>query len=386
MFKNNKKKYTIIEDRGLKKEERCILFVVSFDKEGTILTIKQTIFQFVEFSKFKVDVLNIQEGIGIISKEVLNRYSAVVIHNTADYYIKNLEMINKFILKRYNGLKILMKQDEHFETNKFVDFIERNKIDLILTLWDVKSAEKVYKNGRNHQLHVMQFLTGYVPDEYKSFEISRGQRNIDVGYRGSYQPLLFGRMAYEKHQIGEKFIEEIKPYKLNCNISSKWEDRIYGDKWLLFLQNCKAVLGVESGSSIVDFDGKAGKKFHSYMRHNPNADEMETLKFLEQFEKEPQYRVVAPRHFEAVACGAMQILYEGEYQNILKPYIHYIPLKRDFSNIKEIVNFIKDDKERNSLVEKAFHDIILSGKFSFRFFVEQFDDIIISILKEKLVS
>lgn len=382
MLFRKKGTYTIIEDCNYTKSDISILFIASFDNNG-IITVKQTIFQYIEFSRFSVDLLNIQEGIAEIPKEVMNKYSAVVIHNTASYFIQNVNLINKLILKKYKGIKVLMKQDEHYQTNKFVDFIHQNKIDLLLTLWDTESANKIYKNGKNQQLHIMQFITGYVPDEYKEFKCNIKHRDIDVGYRGSLQPMLFGRMAYEKHQIGDRFAIEAEQYGLNCDISSRWEDRIYGDDWLSFLHNCKAVLGVESGSSIVDFDGTVGKKYDSYMRHNPDAEEREVLKFLAPYEKDIQYRVIAPRHFEAIACGALQILYEGEYQNILKPYVHYIPLKRDFSNMEEVVEYIKNDEKRYPIIERAFQDIILSERFSFRSFVKEFDDAIISILKEK---
>ena len=38
-------------------------------------------------------------------------------------------------------------------------------------------------------------------------------------------------------------------------------------------------------------------------------------------------------------------VWEGEYSNIIKPFDHYLPLKKDFSNVKEILKILDDEKD-----------------------------------------
>ena len=97
-------------------------------------------------------------------------------------------------------------------------------------------------------------LTGYVNPTLRR-SAKQQKRSIDVGYRGSVQPLSFGRLAYDKRRIGDLFLRHAKGSGLICDISSRWEDRLGGDDWLEFLRSCRATLGCGSGASVFDLDG-----------------------------------------------------------------------------------------------------------------------------------
>lgn len=360
-----------------------VLLIALYDAHG-IETVKRTIFEYKRYSSYSVDIINVQEGLGRLSSEDLCIYKAIIIHDTAAYNINLLYEIYNKILKHYTGVKVVWRQDEHDKTNLFIDFFDKIELDFLLSIWDVATAEKIYKNnGKNRKLVIMNYLTGYVPDSYKKKKYWSEIRNVDVGYRGSLQPTIYGRLAYEKHFIGDEFVRFADQYHLKCDISSKWDDRIYGEKWLYFIGSCKAMLGVESGSDIVDFDGSVKAEYDLFLKEHPNSDELERLDFLKKFEGKISYRAVSPRLFEAAACGTLQILFEGEYQGIFKQYEHYIPLKRDFSNIDEVVNYIRDDKLRKKIVDYAYEDIILSGKYSFESFVEKHDSYIKELEENK---
>jgi hypothetical protein len=60
-------------------------------------------------------------------------------------------------------------------------------------------------------------------------------------------------------------------------------------------------------------------------------------------------------------------------------------LKKDFSNIDEVLTKIQDDQFVHALTEQAYNDIVASGKFSYRTFVEGFDsDIERRVIARKL--
>lgn len=365
-----------------KRSDIRILYITYYDPKG-IITVSQTIEEYVDKSDYTIDVLNLYHKVPLIKKRSLQQYDCILVHNTMLYAKARMKLVGKLFLGRFDGVKAAMKQDEHYHTNLFSEFIKKYHIDLVLTLWDEKTAAKVYPVEECPKLHIMQFLTGYVPDSYRTMQYDLGNRVVDVGYRGSLQPLLFGNLAYEKREIGDRFLQYAEQYGLKCDISSLDEKRITGADWLNFLGTCKATLSVESGSSIVDVDGNVEKQYHKFKGKHPRASERDILCFLQQFEKDIQYRVIAPRHFEAAACRTLQIMYEGEYQGIFVPYRHYVPLKRDFSNIEEVVNILLDDERRKRIVNCAYDEIIKNDKYSFSYFVKRLDEAIQNILSEK---
>jgi hypothetical protein len=54
--------------------------------------------------------------------------------------------------------------------------------------------------------------------------------------------------------------------------------------------------------------------------------------------------------------------------------VHYIPLKKDFSNFDDVLCMFRDETVRREVSEKAYRDLIASGRYSYRRFVEGFDE------------
>jgi len=207
-------------------------------------------------------------------------------------------------------------------------------------------------------------------------------RPIDVGYRGSLQPWNFGRLAYEKWEIGERFTAAAVRYGLRLDISSKSEDRFFGRAWFDFLGRCRATLGVESGSSIVDFTGEIEAACQEYLKAHPLASFEEVFDtILAPHENNVPNRTVSPRHFEAAACRTLQILYEGDYRGIFVPWRHYIPLRRDFSNLDDVVRALRDTALGKEITERAYEEIAANPAYGYAAFVKLLDDAIFARLE-----
>jgi hypothetical protein len=91
---------------------------------------------------------------------------------------------------------------------------------------------------------------------------------------------------------------------------------------------------------------------------------------------------ISPKVFEAISLKTALILFEGNYSSVLTPDVHYISLKKDFSNIAEVMEKLQDDAYIETLTEKAYQDIIETGKYSYHQFVEQFDQHLLSRVKK----
>ena len=86
------------------------------------------------------------------------------------------------------------------------------------------------------------------------------------------------------------------------------------------------------------------------------------------------YNQISPRHFEAAACRTLQILYEGHYSGIFEAGRHYLSLRRDHSNLDEVLDRALDPHEHARLTETAFDDIVANDAYRYDAFVAELDD------------
>lgn len=362
-----------------------------------INTICENIYYLQILSDYSLDVLNFygqQSPFRIPNDFDLASYDAIVFHNTVTYNISCLSEIDrnvKISLNQFEGVKVFFKQDEHYRTSEASQFIHKNNIDLVFTCVENRHIDKFYpKEIVKNNVEFVHMLTGYVLPWMRSGLGWRSveEQLVDVGYRGSIQPLHFGRLAYEKRQIGDVVKDFYDGTSVSIDITSQWENRLSGKKWIEFLRNSKTTLGVESGASIIDFDGEIEKKYDSIVtrigKHydNPAWCE-EVLKELITYEDNAYYKALSPRHFEASACGSVQVLYEGDYMGILIPNIHYVPLKRNLDNIEYVSELICDTKKLSQIREACFEEVIKHPSYWIESFVLQFDQALDRAISKK---
>ncbi len=315
-------------------------------------------------------MVNLNNSIFIEKYEIIRhtKKGAVVFHSTFCYFpetILNIDNSNDCFIKKFSGIKAIIKQDKHYKVSIFEEIAINLEIDIIFSCLTPYYSSLVYSrfNGR-----VVQLLAGYVSEKWHNLTVPpQNQRSTDIFYRGSIQPYSIGLLGYEKASIGN----DIKKYlpDLKLDVSSEWSDRIEGDDWLRVLSQSKSVLGVPSGSNLFDWIGSLEKKLNSSIVDKLGYnDQFSSLynRFLHKYEGNVIYGQIAPRHFEAVATKTVQILYEGSYSNILQPMRHYFPLKRDFSNTEDLRKLLQDHIARQEMVDNAFNHIIMNEEYSFK--------------------
>jgi glycosyltransferase involved in cell wall biosynthesis len=295
-------------------------------------------------------------------------------------------------LENFDGVKILLKQDDFHRFSEVSDFIVKKKIDAVFTLVPTSEVSKVYRlGGVPSNFEVIHMLAGYVTPHMRKFFYS-DDRPIDIGYRGSIMPLSFGRLCYEKRKIGDDVSRLLRNrVDLHLDISSRWEDRLGGTEWYTFLKRCKAVLGVESGAGVFDLDGSLHRRCQEIeskigpFRLDHEYAEL-YLKELADYDGNVKYFAISPRHFEAIACGAVQILFPGDYTGRMIAGRHYFELRRDYENLEEILAGIKDGKVRKEVATRAFEEVLLDKRNWIEGFVEELDLVITRQLNSKGVS
>ena len=367
-----------------------VLFLCYYDPLG-ISTVAETIAYMQKFSRFPLIVLNLFEhrhdpGAPLALKPSvdLDGFSAILIHNAVSYNISNLASLDTHTTRKlgdYRGVKVLMKQDENHRFQKLAEYIGKIKFDLILTCLPDEDIPKIYPSDIVGTPHFERMLTGYVTPTLRALDSRKAERPIDIGYRGSIQPLEFGRLAFEKRKIGDDVVRLLAGRGLRLDISSRWEDRFGGDAWFEFLGSCKATLGSESGASVFNLGGELARRCeHALQKLGPvREDHQYAESYLAEFadlEGNVNYPQLSPRHFEAAATGTVQILYPGRYSDILTAGRHYLPLERDYSNLDAVIDFIRDESTRRQMTETAYAEIILNRQNWIESFVERFDDLL----------
>jgi len=316
--------------------------------------------------------------------DTLAKFDCIVIHYTLSLlyqkYVpdESLEKIRKF-----GGLKILFIQDEYRRVNFICEKIKYAGIDLIFTCAPPDVVHQIYASLEG-KVGFTTTLTGYVPEQLYGVKTkAMSKRSVDVGYRARKCPFFLGRKSHEKYLIGKLFFEKTKGHGLHYDVSSNEKDRIYGNKWIDFLSNCKTTLGTESGASIIDFTGEIEYELNRWQAFHPFGSFEDVPAHLLEEDGEIELQVISPRCFEAASLGTVMIMYPGDYSGILKAGEHYISLEKDFSNIEEVAKAIKNTELLEEIAKNARRELIDSGKYSFESFIIDFDQSVMLLAKEK---
>lgn len=277
-------------------------------------------------------------------------------------------------LKSIDAVKVALMQDEYYNTILLNKFINEFDINYVFSLAPESELKKIYTDVNFEKVKFFRNLPGYLDTKtlsrIKKLEKKITERSIDIGYRANGIRHWLGRHGYLKIQIADEFSRRGSESQLVMDISTRAEDTFLGDDWYKFLLQCKYTISVEGGASIQDRDGSIRERTENYLHLHPNADFEETEKnCFPGVDGSFKYMAISPKHLEACATRTCQILIEGDYNGILKPGIHYMELKRDFSNIDEILTELGNEEKRNRIVERAYKDIVESGHYGYQNFV-----------------
>jgi hypothetical protein len=289
-------------------------------------------------------------------------------------------------IRLFQGYKAAFVQDDYRFINATCDALDYMQIHALFALPGVDIIDKVYSSDRLPGVKKCTTLTGYVADGLIGIETQPYEsRTVDVSYRARKVPPWIGEHSLQKWQIADKFKANAANHDLKVDISCDEHDRLYGNAWKKLIINSKAVLGTESGASVTDFTGEIQRNVEKHLECDPNAsfEELRDLYFKDNDGKIVM-NVISPRCFEAAALKTLMIMYEGYYSGVLQPWKHYLPLKKDHSNIDEVIAILKNPELAKIIIESAYEDLILSNRYSYRVMVKEVDGVMEEILASGL--
>jgi hypothetical protein len=307
----------------------------------------------------------------------LELFDAVIVHYSVRLaYDWHISPAFAQALEQYAGFKALFIQDEYEFTWTASDWINGLGIDLVFTCVPPEHVDFAYGRVDRSRTEFLPTLTGYVPERLEQVRDVPPMRDRPtvVGYRARALPYRFGVLAREKFLIGVRMKEICAAAGVPHDIEWAEDKRLYGAAWDDFLLGCKTTLGTESGSNVFDFDGSLTARVDAALRDDPAAP-FEAIydRLIAPHDRHGVMNQVSPRVFEAVALRTALILFEGRYSGVVEPWEHYLPLKKDFSNVDEILRLARDDDYLEALVDRAYRHIVGSGRRGYRAFVAGVD-------------
>ena len=313
------------------------------------------------FSEFNVD---------------LGVFDAVGIHFSIRLPFDQVSDSTAQTFEAFNGLKFLFIQDEYDFPHRTWSWIRKLGINLVFTVVPEAGIETVYPKAEFPNTRFVTNLTGYVPENLPPTQELPlpSERKLMAGYRGRPLPIRYGQLGVEKILIGQILKSYCDEHDVKNDIAWNEESRIYGSKWYDFVLSCRSMLGSESGSNVFDWDGTLNLVIERYRIDNPRAlDDDVYRNIVRPREIDGLMNQISPRIFESIAARTVLILFEGEYSGVIQAEEHFIALKKDGSNLVDVVRLLKNDAYVDAMADRAWHDVIVSGKYSYKSFVGMVD-------------
>jgi len=207
-------------------------------------------------------------------------------------------------------------------------------------MFSKETINKAYKNVFGGSVVEHWLFSALDPEIFKQ-ETEWSQRPLDVGYRRYKAPAYTGHR--ERETLAELFSSPQTAH-LKKDISMRNEDRLDTQSWAHFLNRCKFILGSEAGGSYFDPTDTFRLKVNRYCSEHPDHTWQNIEDhFLGSAVNVYDGRIAPSSLFEAAGTGTGLILYEGQYSGVLKANTHYLPLKKDHSNLTSILEQMKDN-------------------------------------------
>jgi len=282
----------------------------------------------------------------------------VVLHSAAG---DNLEPIRRATapLQQRRGPLAIFFGNEYSRMPEKIGFARDVGAEFIASQLPIESARWLYA-----ECPAARILPAPAALNPAVFRATGGRRPIDVGFRGALYADPFALGDEERTELLRYFEDRAASLGLVTDI--KFE-RHPSAKWAAFLNRCKGTIGAESGTYFLERDDSTRKNVVAYVSEHRKATFGEVFEhFFAQYPNPVSGKAISSRHFEPIGTKTCQILLAGDYNGILQPDRHYISLKKDYSNIDEVVRRFRDDDYRADLVGRALEHVLSEHTYAHR--------------------
>ena len=232
--------------------------------------------------------------------------------------------------------------------------------------------------------------------------IPQAERKVDIGVRSTrYYPLLGDN---DRVEIVQRFTEAFDP-PLVVDISMDQAARLARKEWVMFLNGCRGTVATEAGSGYLEKDDATVLRAAEYLRQRMSRSDRYMLsatrvgigrlipallkplvkgamkvtglrevglhdhyhavdfrefhdRFFRDYRGPVSGKCISSRHFEAIGTKTCQIMFPGRFNDILQADRHYLALKRDFSNMTDVLCRFRDLSCREQMTDEALELVL----------------------------
>lgn len=288
----------------------------------------------------------------------IGHYSLIIIlHSATGDNMSILLKTAEWFKKRRGKLVVFVGNEYNLMADK-IKFIRSTEADYVCSQLPFEAACWLYGDcTRSKILAIPHALNPklYSPD-------SCSGRTIDIGFIGHLYHILIGDM--ERTNLIQFFQRNGKCLGMICDIRTQRLPRV---EWTRFLRRSRGILGAESGTYYLDKTGQIIEDVKKYVKGHPNVSFQEIYDlYFKNRQNSVSGKAISSRHFEPIGTKTCQILIEGGYNGILKADEHYISVKKDLSNIEDVIQRFKDNSYRRSMVERTYEYVMDSHTYRHR--------------------
>ena len=298
-----------------------------------------------ELDVTSLNVLNQRHAHSYLQKHIKEFDLIILMHSVLG---DNVEIIIPFeqVLKERTGKLLSFVGNEYDLMLKKKAFLQNVDADYIASQLPHEAHTFVYKELSAQLIDAPHALNENI------YRPSKSNKVYDIAFSGAKYGIFIGDQ--ERNNLIKTMTNSTPQLKNKINIGRN--KNLPRNLWVELLQSAKATVGAEAGTYYLDRNGSLLEQSKEYVQQNPDANLDDLLeKIFDNTSIEyVSGKAISSRHFEPVGTKTCQILLEGNFNGILKEGEHYISVKKNFSNLKDVIDVYSDHDLRNQIVERAY--------------------------------
>lgn len=323
------------------------------DPEGLKLKRKWTPYRFIydSYTLGYVPLLHflMRRGLMWNLSEVETSDLIVLLHSTNADSMLPLLLLAPY-LKNRKGKLLVFVGNEYCLMPEKIEFIRDVEADFVASQLPREAALWLYSDCvKSKILTIPHALNQRTYHSYRENSL----RTTDIGFIGD--KYSYGIGDVERTKVAEYFgRRELQP-DLVRDIRIGRKLRLTRKLYVNFLNSVRFTIGAESGTYYLEKTDCTQKKVDAFLSLHPKATFEEVFdQFFKDYKNPINGKAISSRHFEPIGTKTCQVLLEGYYNGILKADVHYICLKKDYSNIQDVIERIKDRSYVQKLVDETY--------------------------------
>lgn len=255
----------------------------------------------------------------------------------------------------------LIVQDDYQFPNRIIKFASKNNATVFTAF---PNCDLLYGDSNLETQHWPLMLCDFrLEARLKEFSIPWASRTFDLATRVHHTSIRYGYEGRQKALVASLVGKLAAKQGLIVDVSDRASDRLLGDQWLNFLSKSRFTIGRHGGASRVTRSMRDIFFESSIMRVYSDVSLEAQLNLLNRRSQEVTPMLAnSPRILEAAGLEVAQILHETNNSYEMQAWEHYAPLNTDFSNLNQIINFMKSE-DGSSMALRCRHYMFGSEKF-----------------------